>query len=1031
MKKICLFVLVFTFLFPSTITFGDEEIVDTPAGVSTSAFLFDDCADLSKVYASSEGIYPSVIEAENQYAFDEDFTVFMRQTATAEWITYQIPEQKFLTFYTYFRQGEEISHFVFQASEDGNTWDSIQPVIQIREVDSWKWIPVTYSCKNIGENYQYIKIIFQNIDGTEWSPCISSVDAAYREIEGIGFADCVGTPYENATERLKNLNLINGYNAYEFAPDNQITRAEFTKMISSLLNITDLSVTSQEIHYFRDVSDSHWAAPYIYALYGLGIVNGDENQRFHPEDQITLQEAVKIIVAALGYDIQSQESGGYPNGYIQIANQLGILQNISISFTDTITRGIAALLMDYALDVPYVYQTQYGTHNIYTYDGTTVLEKMHGIYTNEGIVSDVGIRSIYADNHVADNLIAIDDLLYQKPSFDMKDFLGVQTQIYYKTENGQASTPQILYAKFDHVDTIVISHQDILEYQDGKLVYQNAAGQEITKTLNNEVRVIYNGRYYSRVGMMDELPLSCGTVTIIQNGNDRSKDVLRIEDYETYLSQTQSRLADGIHDRYAGIQKVNLEESVEILLYNNGEEIDYDSAFTITPDSVVQIAQSSDLLCTEIQITNILFTAQISSIQQPDKFYIEEKEYISSPYYQKNHSENISLGTYKIYLDKDMQIVDLVDASGVYQYGYLLGVSSSSPFENDVSLRIAAETGIEVYSCNNRTRYNDAKVDFQSVKNLTPQLIRYKLQSDGSILSFYTAKELSGTISEDVFALNYSAESSKYYGENLKVFSSVYQLDQNTKVFFIPSDLTKTEDIKIRTCDSLYTDYSYHVALYDVDRNYIAGAAVIFEDNSTKRQVGSYDPVMLIEEAVTTQDADGNMTLKLCGYVAGAYTELNFPYEGAEDLTNTWLSGISPRNTKNGNPAFYRGEVIQYYAENNLCESFRLLLTHDMRDNDAFYEKNLGDYGAISSERYYSEMYAAYAPVYQKFSDKMFLSIDGGVTKRTITFTDAAVYLYDQERDKIYPSSVADIASGDRVFVRLYYTGTREIIIIK
>lgn len=1029
MRKLVLLLLIFTILLPATVHYGEEAPV--PAGVSTSAYLLDDCAGLDKIFSCSEGIYPSVIEAENQYAFDEDFTVFMRKEATAEWITYSIPEQKYLTFYTYFRQGEPISHFTFEASEDGESWETIRPIIQKREVESWKWIPVTYSLKKMEERFHYVKITFQNIGGTEWSPCISSVDAQYRKITGIGFADCNNTPYQEATERLKNLKLINGYSDQEFAPENPITRAEFTKMISSLLNITNLSSGTRDTHYFRDIPDTHWAAPYIYTMYGLGIVNGDEKQRFHPEAQITLQDAVKILVAALGYDIQAAEKGGYPMGYIQTASQLSILQNITNSYTETINRGIAALLIDNSLDVPYIYQTKFGEQNIFQYDGSSVLEKLHGIYTAEGIISSIGIRSIYAEHTIDENYLSIDDVLYEKPSFDMTDYLGVQTKIYYHTKRGQNNNRKVLYAEKKHAETLTIAAKDILHYSAGKLVYQNAAGREVTKGFHSETRVLYNGRYYSRIGLMTELPLTNGTLTIILNGADRTQDILRIVDYQTYLSQTKSRLTDGIQDRYLGLQKFDFDTALELRLFIDGEEISYEDSFTVEQDSVVQIAQSKDKLCTEIQISNTMFSAQITSVhQQEGRAVIEGKEYLLSPYYKRHHSESIRPGTYKIYLDMNQHIIDLSDNFNTYQYGYLLGIAASPPFYSDAIMRIATASGIEVYSVNNRTKYNDAKVDFQTITQLQPQLIRFKSREDGSITGFYIAKE-AHAIDENAFTLNYRADSSKYYGENLKVFSSIYQLDQETKIFFIPNDLKHTDEIKVGTCDSLYTDYSYHVALYDLNRSYIAGAAVIYEDGSTKRQVASYDPVMLIDEAVSAQNDKEEPILILRGYVAGEYTELIFPNDGAEDLTSTWLPNSAPRITENGNPAFRRGEILQYYTKNGTCKSFRLLLTQPMRDTDTFYEKNLGDYGNLTPERYYSEMYTAYGLVTEKFSDKLFLSADGGMSKRTISYTDAAFLLYDQRQDKIYSASAVDVASGDRIFTRLYYTGTKEIIIIK
>ena len=37
-----------------------------------------------------------------------------------------------------------------------------------------------------------------------------------------------------------------------------------------------------------------------------------------------------MAVSALGYSVTAENKGGYPNGYMLIANQLGILDNINV-----------------------------------------------------------------------------------------------------------------------------------------------------------------------------------------------------------------------------------------------------------------------------------------------------------------------------------------------------------------------------------------------------------------------------------------------------------------------------------------------------------------------------------------------------------------------------------------------------------------------------------------------------------------------------------------------------------------------------
>ncbi|MEG1442490.1 MAG: hypothetical protein RSC29_07480, partial [Oscillospiraceae bacterium] len=222
MKKLVCFTISIILLLSTTFVLAEEtpETPPPPPGVSTSENLYDDCANFEKTTNHSNGIYTDIIAEENQYAFPEgDFTMFMRREATAEWLEYPIPSGGYFVFKTFFRQNEEISHFKFEYSEDGETWERAFPKIETKTVEDYHWIPVLYTCDNLPKTAKFIRIIFQNLAGTEWSPAIASVDSIYLTPQDGGFSDCIGTAYYNSTAILKNLGLINGYSENEFNPN--------------------------------------------------------------------------------------------------------------------------------------------------------------------------------------------------------------------------------------------------------------------------------------------------------------------------------------------------------------------------------------------------------------------------------------------------------------------------------------------------------------------------------------------------------------------------------------------------------------------------------------------------------------------------------------------------------------------------------------------------------------------------------------------------------------------------------------------
>ena len=106
---------------------------------------------------------------------------------------------------------------------------------------------------------------------------------------------------------------------------------------------------------FNDVTSEHWAYNYIYKAKYLGIVNGTSDITFEPESNVTYEQAIKMIVCAIGYGEESLREGGWPNGYIIQANKLGILENIEFKQNDFATRENIAKIVRNSLDVPFYY----------------------------------------------------------------------------------------------------------------------------------------------------------------------------------------------------------------------------------------------------------------------------------------------------------------------------------------------------------------------------------------------------------------------------------------------------------------------------------------------------------------------------------------------------------------------------------------------------------------------------------------------------------------------------------------------------
>ena len=137
------------------------------------------------------------------------------------------------------------------------------------------------------------------------------------------FVDMAG--YEWASESVEYLfkkGIINGKDDGHFAPQDNVTREEFLKMILAALDIPAMNTSGNR---FYDVSYEAWYAGYINAGYEKGIINGIDDTSFGVGIPIKREDVTVIIYNAL--------------------NSLNLIDE-EASFTNDFTDG--ALISDYA-----------------------------------------------------------------------------------------------------------------------------------------------------------------------------------------------------------------------------------------------------------------------------------------------------------------------------------------------------------------------------------------------------------------------------------------------------------------------------------------------------------------------------------------------------------------------------------------------------------------------------------------------------------------------------------------------------------
>lgn len=160
-----------------------------------------------------------------------------------------------------------------------------------------------------------------------------------------GFSDVPeGAAYGDAVAYLNEIGIMKGHTDGLFHPSDNVTRAQMAVICCRVMGVeSDAEANAQQIFY--DVPSSYWAVGYINKTAELGIVSGFEDKSFKPDDPVTYEQALTMVVCAWGWGELAYESGGWPDGYIKVANDSGYTEGITHNAKDPTSRGIVAQLV--------------------------------------------------------------------------------------------------------------------------------------------------------------------------------------------------------------------------------------------------------------------------------------------------------------------------------------------------------------------------------------------------------------------------------------------------------------------------------------------------------------------------------------------------------------------------------------------------------------------------------------------------------------------------------------------------------------
>lgn len=627
-----------------------------------------------------------------------------------------------------------------------------------------------------------------------------------------------------------------------------VSRAEFIEM---LVKVLQKPVITEGDHVFSDVEKDSDAGKYIYAALNYGWI--DAQASFGPDENVTLNEAVKYIVCAADAKKLAELRGGYPSGYYSVADEAEFLENIKT--TDKFTKETAFVLMYNMLNAGVV-ELKINGHDSYSFvqKDELYMTRLYDAYVEEGLIRATSFNSFdYTVSVKEDNFITVGDtkIMYDDVS---DDILGYNAEVYYIDNEGENRA--VLVNLTDNT-TITIGVRDAS--LEGRTVTYAADGRNKKFKISSECFYVYNGR--TEKGFSDELfGNSDTTMTFVDNDEDGIYDIAYANVYEYVVVNNVDREGKFISDVNDSSVLIDLNKVVRdgSIINALGEER---TLYNIGKDTVLEVRRSRDEQLADIKITESTLSGVISSVRYDDNTaVINGQEYKLTDYFAKWYKDEARLGVeLAMTLSSDGMIICIGDGSEAELYAYFMKAIVYEDTTSGAKL-LTENNSIERYNFADKVildgdKTNSSESSFHTfIESTENQLVRFRLDSNGKISTLDTYKlydgvsDLSSYSGNDCLTKFTFAKSTMRFRSNPLTFSPYFNVSKAV-IFKIPTGDVEDEYYETGSHSLFVNANDYTVEAYDIDKYGNAGAVVMSYD--VNNQLFTSSDVSYVIEDVT------------------------------------------------------------------------------------------------------------------------------------------------------------------------------------
>ena len=686
----------------------------------------------------------------------------------------------------------------------------------------------------------------------------------------------------NANTSKKLLDAVGIITSFSPSMNEYVTRAQF---IETVIKAFRFSESESPKLCFYDVSkDDTFAWALGYAL-DFGIIS--EGTHFRPNDPITYYEACKIITTALGYEPKCIHKGGWPFGYLYVADELNILLNTDIHSNEPLTVATSYQMIRNMAEADMKMIDSIAVKNpdyVLSYEGSkNLLERFYNwnriddiVYANEH--TDMYVSS----SHESDGFIKIGDTSYL---CDDNILIGSRVEGYWQEIKGQK------VIKFYEIKskTFTLYKSDEPVFENNKITYYDGKKEKSVK-LSDTYATIYNGKASFSV-TKEDYDFEVGKIILVSSDADSEYEVVYLYNgdiaYADIVNAGNKMVIDTFIRPGETRTKVFDANSTDITynVFSDGEKISLNS---IAGGSVFEFYESEDGKYVEINLLNKEIKGTVTG--RSDKtIYIDDVEYECTPYFQNRFMGNLptkEAGTFMLTNDGSLAAV-MTGGSTESTLALIVGVKPSVGLNSGMMVQTFTENGVLlVHKTKDKIRIND---DFQiSSRNLESYLsddgitlVRYSVNADNEITAIWLPEEKANNQTDSEYRPgidNYNTLR-PYVIEDLKPDDTVYYkifgsfvphftIDSYSTIFIVnlTEGVSEEDKYSIGSTDSWKNDSQHSFSTLHPYNVSLSGRADIFlmktetVDNAIDDERGSGGMIHDIKQAL---DNKGEKALKI------------------------------------------------------------------------------------------------------------------------------------------------------------------------